>query len=68
MRVDVIDSGVNIPALPANCNEASHTTLAGLNAKDIELEDCLSFKNWVEEELQKACADCGEKLMAQIDF
>ena len=68
MRVDIIGSEVDIPTLPENCNEASHTARAGLTAKDLELEDCLSFMNWVGQELQKACVDCGETLISQIDF
>lgn len=35
--------------------------------KDIELDDCLSYSNWVNQELEKSCGECGETFLQMID-
>ena len=68
MEVDIIDSGVEIPTLPENCDADAHTALEALNAKDMELEDCLSYKTWINNKIDELCNECYDGIMAEIDY
>lgn len=67
MKINVISSGIQIPSLPDNCSDDHKEVLRITTEKDIELEDCLSYGEWISETLQKACTDCGETFLQQMD-
>lgn len=67
LSLDQIDTGISIPSLPVNCDQDSQDALLALNEAVENLGDCLTFKQWLEAELQEACTDCAEDLSESID-
>jgi hypothetical protein len=67
LGLDQIDTGISIPSLPVNCDQDSQDALLALNEAVENLGDCLTFKQWLEAELQEACTDCAEDLTESID-
>ena len=66
-EVDLIATGIDIPSLPVNCDEDSQNALLALREAVDNLGDCLTFKQWLEGELQEACTECADELVVSID-
>ena len=67
LGLDQLDTGIEIPSLPVNCDQDSQDALLALREAVENLSDCLTFKQWLEAELQEACIDCEGELMDSID-
>ena len=67
LDLDQIDTGISIPSLPVNCDEDSQDALLALEEAVENLSDCLTFKQWLEGEVQEACTDCAEDITVSID-
>ena len=67
LTTEVLSTGVTIPSLQDHCNQESHDARDELIEKELELEDCLTFNNWLLEQLELTCADCAMRFMMEID-
>ena len=67
LATEVLSTGVTIPSLQDHCDQESHDARDLLIAKELELEDCLTFNNWLLEQLQLTCSDCAMRFMMEID-
>lgn len=68
MKIEMIDSEIALPAVPSICPQEDKDALDLLMMKEIELEDCLSYNNWVHLQLDASCQECAKHFAEQIDM
>lgn len=53
--------------MPDHCDSGSVEARETLINKELELEDCLTFNEWLKEQIQLTCSECAMRFMMEID-
>lgn len=53
--------------MPDHCDSGSIEARETLINKELELEDCLTFNEWLKEQIQLTCSECAMRFMMEID-
>ena len=53
--------------MPDHCDSGSIEARESLINKELELEDCLTFNEWLKEQIQLTCSECAMRFMMEID-
>jgi hypothetical protein len=67
MSIDVVGTDIEVPSLPSNCDEDSQNARSALVADELELENCLTFAQWIGTRLQDCCTTTEKNILQAID-
>jgi hypothetical protein len=59
VTVDTIDAGISLLPVPLVCPDPTHDALVDLMAMITELEECLTYELWLDEQASDCCQNLG---------